>query len=214
MSFKEKFDNNNKNNCFQNFREVDIWAIGCLYSEMRSGDPLFPGESDIDQLFQITQLIGNLWTKLYCNHNPGTFLIPLIWSELQIFKSNSASHPILWPHLFISKDLFILKTLANVLISLCCLFFTQESQFMWCRDSNYWTIEFQVLWLPSIDSWSAGIRCTTDWTRQIQKFQIQSRSNQHSQPGKSIIILFTKPIRKLLHLVLILPTFTRSYFIR
>ena len=41
-----------------NFREVDIWAIGCLYSEMLSGDPLFPGESDIDQLFQITQLLG------------------------------------------------------------------------------------------------------------------------------------------------------------
>ena len=25
---------------------------------MLSGDPLFPGESDIDQLFQITQLLG------------------------------------------------------------------------------------------------------------------------------------------------------------
>ena len=37
---------------------MDVWAIGCLYAEMRSGDPLFPGESDIDQLFQITQLIG------------------------------------------------------------------------------------------------------------------------------------------------------------
>ena len=43
---------------FCHSREVDIWAIGCLYSEMLSGDPLFPGESDIDQLFQITQLLG------------------------------------------------------------------------------------------------------------------------------------------------------------
>ena len=42
-----------------NYREVDIWAIGCLYAEMLSGDPLFPGESDIDQLFQITKLMGN-----------------------------------------------------------------------------------------------------------------------------------------------------------
>ena len=40
------------------FREVDIWAIGCLYAEMRTGDPLFPGESDIDQLFLITQCMG------------------------------------------------------------------------------------------------------------------------------------------------------------
>lgn len=40
------------------FREVDIWATGCLFAEMRTGDPLFPGESDIDQLFLITQLLG------------------------------------------------------------------------------------------------------------------------------------------------------------
>ena len=45
------------------FREVDIWAIGCLYAEMASGDPLFPGESDIDQLFQITKLMGPLSSK-------------------------------------------------------------------------------------------------------------------------------------------------------
>ena len=41
-------------------REVDIWAVGCLYSEMRCGDPLFPGESDIDQLYLITKLLGEL----------------------------------------------------------------------------------------------------------------------------------------------------------
>lgn len=41
-------------------KEVDIWAIGCVYAEMRTGDPLFPGESDIDQLFLITQLLGSL----------------------------------------------------------------------------------------------------------------------------------------------------------
>ena len=40
------------------YREVDIWAIGCLYAETLTGDPLFPGESDIDQLFQITKLMG------------------------------------------------------------------------------------------------------------------------------------------------------------
>ena len=44
-------------------REVDIWAIGCLYAEMLTGDPLFPGESDIDQLFQITKLLGPLSNK-------------------------------------------------------------------------------------------------------------------------------------------------------
>jgi len=32
-------------------KEIDIWAIGCIIGEITDGDPLFPGESEIDQLF-------------------------------------------------------------------------------------------------------------------------------------------------------------------
>ena len=39
-------------------RAVDIWAIGCLFSEMLTGEPLFPGESDIDQLHLIMKCFG------------------------------------------------------------------------------------------------------------------------------------------------------------
>lgn len=41
-------------------KEVDVWAIGCLYAEMMTGEPLFPGDSDIDQLFQIIRVLGSL----------------------------------------------------------------------------------------------------------------------------------------------------------
>jgi len=34
-------------------REVDIWAIGCIMGELTDGEPLFPGESEVDQLFEI-----------------------------------------------------------------------------------------------------------------------------------------------------------------
>ncbi|CAG9129541.1 unnamed protein product [Plutella xylostella] len=40
--------------------EVDIWALGCLFSEMLTGDPLFPGDSDIDQLALIINTVGKL----------------------------------------------------------------------------------------------------------------------------------------------------------
>nr|AAQ96239.1 LRRGT00026 [Rattus norvegicus] len=41
-------------------KAVDIWAIGCLVIEMLMGQPLFPGESDIDQLHHIMTCLGNL----------------------------------------------------------------------------------------------------------------------------------------------------------
>ncbi|CAL1530449.1 unnamed protein product [Lymnaea stagnalis] len=41
-------------------RAVDIWAIGCLLYEIITGEPLFPGDSDIDQLYHIIRCFGNL----------------------------------------------------------------------------------------------------------------------------------------------------------
>ncbi|KAG1693817.1 hypothetical protein DVH05_022919 [Phytophthora capsici] len=32
---------------------VDMWSIGCIFAEMAHGQALFPGDSEIDQLFQI-----------------------------------------------------------------------------------------------------------------------------------------------------------------
>lgn len=37
---------------------VDIWAVGCLFAEMMTGEPLFPGESDVDQFHLIVNMLG------------------------------------------------------------------------------------------------------------------------------------------------------------
>ena len=39
---------------------VDVWAIGSMIAEITNGMPLFPGESDIDQLFHIVRCFGRL----------------------------------------------------------------------------------------------------------------------------------------------------------
>jgi serine/threonine protein kinase len=38
--------------------DVDIWALGCLVCEMCLGEPLFPGESEIEQLIKIFKFTG------------------------------------------------------------------------------------------------------------------------------------------------------------
>jgi len=41
-------------------RAVDVWSIGCIIGELSDGQPLFPGESEIDQLRVIQKILGPL----------------------------------------------------------------------------------------------------------------------------------------------------------
>nr|XP_057923931.1 cyclin-dependent kinase-like 2 isoform X2 [Doryrhamphus excisus] len=41
-------------------KPVDVWAAGCLLVEMLTGQPLFPGDSDLDQIYHIVKFFGNL----------------------------------------------------------------------------------------------------------------------------------------------------------
>lgn len=45
---------------------VDIWAIGCILAELLRRAPLFPGESDLDQLSKIIDILGspNDWKNI------------------------------------------------------------------------------------------------------------------------------------------------------
>uniref|UniRef100_A0A1B0A3T7 cyclin-dependent kinase n=1 Tax=Glossina pallidipes TaxID=7398 RepID=A0A1B0A3T7_GLOPL len=39
---------------------VDVWAIGCLFAELIRGEALWPGRSDVDQLYLIRKTLGDL----------------------------------------------------------------------------------------------------------------------------------------------------------
>ena len=38
--------------------EVDLWSVGCLFAELALGEPLFTGESEVEQLFKIFKFTG------------------------------------------------------------------------------------------------------------------------------------------------------------
>ena len=50
---------------------VDMWAIGCIMGEISDGQPIFPGESEVDQLYIVQKIIG-----------------PLTPEHLELFMSN------------------------------------------------------------------------------------------------------------------------------
>ncbi|XP_059634947.1 cyclin-dependent kinase F-1 [Cornus florida] len=45
--------------------EIDLWSLGCIFGELFSLEPLFPGISDFDQLSRILSVLGNLTEEVW-----------------------------------------------------------------------------------------------------------------------------------------------------
>uniref|UniRef100_A0A914EJZ6 cyclin-dependent kinase n=1 Tax=Acrobeloides nanus TaxID=290746 RepID=A0A914EJZ6_9BILA len=67
---------------------VDIWAIGCVFAEMVSGEALWPGRSDVDQLYLIKQTVGEILPR-----------------HIQIFRSNQFFRGVSIPDPDVTVDL-------------------------------------------------------------------------------------------------------------
>jgi len=52
--------------------EVDIWAFGCILAELAMNEPLFNGDTEIEQLFKVFRLVGspnaNNWNTISDNN--------------------------------------------------------------------------------------------------------------------------------------------------
>lgn len=38
--------------------QIDVWSVGCVIAELFNGDPLFLGDSAVDQLVEIIKVLG------------------------------------------------------------------------------------------------------------------------------------------------------------
>ncbi|XP_004288607.1 PREDICTED: cell division control protein 2 homolog [Fragaria vesca subsp. vesca] len=86
---------------------VDVWSVGCIFAEMINQRPLFPGDSEIDELFKIFRILGTPNEDTW----PGV-------SSMPDFKSSFPK----WP----SKDLATLvpnleSAGVNLLCKMLCL---------------------------------------------------------------------------------------------
>ena len=37
---------------------IDVWAVGCIMAELYTLQPLFPGRSEVDQIFKLCSVLG------------------------------------------------------------------------------------------------------------------------------------------------------------
>jgi len=56
--------------CYSSY--VDMWSLGCIFAEMALGSPLFQGDSEIGQLYQIFKVLGTPDEKSW----PGVASLP------------------------------------------------------------------------------------------------------------------------------------------
>ncbi|XP_057780646.1 shaggy-related protein kinase theta isoform X2 [Salvia miltiorrhiza] len=59
---------------------IDMWSVGCVMAEMLLGQPIFPGESSVDQLVEIIKVLGTpTREEIKCmNPNYSEFKFPQI----------------------------------------------------------------------------------------------------------------------------------------
>lgn len=62
--------------------EVDMWAIGCIMGELSDGQPLFPGDSEMDQLYLIQKVLGPLTKEQMESFNKNPRFIGLKFPEI------------------------------------------------------------------------------------------------------------------------------------
>ncbi len=62
--------------------EVDMWAIGCIMGELSDGQPLFPGDSEMDQLYLIQKVLGALTKEQMESFNKNPRFVGLKFPEI------------------------------------------------------------------------------------------------------------------------------------
>lgn len=70
---------------------LDVWSSGCVFAELLLGQPIFPGDSGVDQLVEIIKVLGTPSREQIQQMNPNytEFKFPQIkahpWTKVGCF---------------------------------------------------------------------------------------------------------------------------------
>jgi len=64
---------------------IDLWSVGCIFAEIASGRPLFPGRNDSDQLLKIFKVLGTPTLDDW----PGMAELPQYQPNYTVYKRQS-----------------------------------------------------------------------------------------------------------------------------
>jgi serine/threonine protein kinase len=85
---------------------MDMWGVGCIIAEMLTKRPLFPGDSEVDELFKIFRSLPFL--PLYQLPDPPCRILgtptDAVWPGVKSLQDWNESFPI-WPALSLRKFL-------------------------------------------------------------------------------------------------------------
>ena len=76
-------------------QSIDVWSVGCVIAELLLGQPLFPGDSGVDQLVEIIKVLGTPSRDQIHSMNPNysEFKFPTIkaneWKKIFSTRKNN-----------------------------------------------------------------------------------------------------------------------------
>lgn len=81
---------------FCSYLSSDVWSAGCVLAELLLGQPIFPGDSGVDQLVEIIKVLGTPTREQIREMNPNytEFKFPQIkshpWQKVNCSLSHSS----------------------------------------------------------------------------------------------------------------------------
>jgi glycogen synthase kinase 3 beta len=85
--------------------QIDVWSVGCVVAELMIGQPIFPGESGVDQLVEIIKVLGTPTKEQILSMNP----------EYKEYKFPNIK-PLAWEKVFRKSNKDAIEFVAKLLV--------------------------------------------------------------------------------------------------